>query len=69
MKYFSIVLLGMAWLPAGDPYTGTKTTELLLDPGFLGTIQLYAAPDKKRRVKLLQHNAKSEDWIYRGKDL
>ncbi|HTI91942.1 MAG TPA: hypothetical protein VL727_15210 [Puia sp.] len=26
MKYFAIVLLGMVWLPARDPFTGTKWT-------------------------------------------
>jgi hypothetical protein len=67
MKYFSILLFGIFWLPAGDPFMGTKkarTTELLLDPGFRGAIRLYAAPDKKRQVKLLRHNAKAEDWVY-----
>ena len=64
MSVSVFVLLWMVWLPAGSPFTGTKTTELLLDPGFRGTIRLYAAPDKKGRVKLLRHNVKAEDWIY-----
>ena len=53
--------------PSG-PYTRSARMashcEVLLDPGFKGSVRLYASPDKKKQVRLLRHNFAAEDWLY-----